>query len=189
MDSEYWLNLPAPNTPVALAQFDLYFYETLCYRLRQLREQNLARCELLSEHALEYRVGHTPPAISEQDKDRSEYIKYLEPETPPTPLTPVSLIHGKHHDSSVSVPPLPSTPNSTQTNVSIPPTPSKQSPVLFSTHEETTLLREATQKRKRDSEDDHEPHNEAEGRCGVQARRRAKYLRSCVSLDHTTGHE
>jgi hypothetical protein len=94
MDCAFWKNLPAPATPVNAIQIHPDFHQNLCQRLERLRDQILARNELLSKDVLEYRFGHNPPGFYDHDKTQQfvkEYIQYLEPPTPPNPTTSASV--------------------------------------------------------------------------------------------------
>jgi hypothetical protein len=125
MDTGFWTNLPAPRTPVNAIQIDPDFSENLYYRLSQLREQTVARCQLLDAEVLEYRLGHTPPGLCRQDERQihaNEYIKHLEPATPSTPATSASLVDPSPRSDSRSL--------SEHTNETL----SDQSPVAFQKH-------------------------------------------------------
>ncbi|KAF2624914.1 hypothetical protein BU25DRAFT_423681 [Macroventuria anomochaeta] len=195
MYSGYWANLPAANTPVDPLHVDPDFHENLCYRLRQLREQNLTRRELFGEEALEYRTGHTPQTIREQEQvhtEKMEYIKWLEPETHPTPLTPVSFVDSKDYGSPVWIRNLGSSPNSTQSTVSPSTAPLKLSPALSGKYRIEPPPSTDSKKRKRISKEDDGPYNEA-GRqhafCTASPHRQSKGLRSRASACHTSGHQ
>ena len=165
MGCELWTSLPAPATSVSAIQIHPNFHQDLHYRLSRLRDQILARHELLSKEVLEYRFGHTPPGFYDKDEAQQkmrEYIKYLEALTPPTtPMTSASLSspitrsisHSSTHHTHQTTPP--------------PPAPLEPARAEIERHEITSPPN-IDKKRKCDAEERDESHDQSRRQRGMQ---------------------